>query len=127
MATTLYAYAMGTDLDDIAPRIEARLDELVAARTWRAADVWVVNQRETEAEWDLGVNLTLPASPRKKSEWLEDAAAIAAAVAALKGETGRSFVFGIQQGKSPPKDAFVVDTEAPNLEGLRTALLAQVR
>ncbi len=127
MATTLYAYALGTDLDDVAPRIEAKLDELIATRTWRVPDVWVVNQRETSSEWDLGVNLTLPASPHKKVDWVEDVVAIAMAFAALKSETGRSFVFGMQQGKNAPKDVFTLDSGEPDLDKLRDALLAAVR
>lgn len=127
MATTLYAYAVGTDLDDVAPRVEGRLDELVAQRTWRVPDVWVVNQRATAAEWDLGLNLTLPASPKKNVAWLEDAAAIASTFAALRRDTGRDFVVGVQRGKSEAKDVFPIDEDDPDLDALRDALLAAVR
>lgn len=127
MATTLYAYVLGTDLEEVAPRIEAHLDELVAARTWRVPDVWVVNQRETPSEWDLGLNLTLPAKPHQKLDWLEDAAAIASALADLHTKTGRSFVMGMQSGKSAAQDVLTIASAKVDLDALRTALSKAVR
>jgi hypothetical protein len=127
MATTLYAYVLGTDLDDVAPRIEAHLDELVAARTWRVPDVWVVNQRETPGEWDLGLNLTLPAKPHQKLDWLDDAAAIATALTELHTATGRSFVIGMQAGKSAAQDVLTIDSAKVDLDALKSALSKAVR
>ncbi len=127
MSITLYAYVLGTDLDEVAPRIEAHLDELVAARTWRVPDVWVVNQRETPGEWDLGLNLTLPAKPHQKLDWLDDAAAIASALAELHTSTGRSFVLGMQSGKGAAKDVATIASASVDLDALRTALSKSVR
>lgn len=125
---TLYAYVQGTDLEGVVERIEAHLDELVAGRTWAVPDVWVVNQRVADGEWDLGLNLTLPASPHKRTEWIEDAVAVAKAYGALHGETGRRFVLGLHDAKSDTvKDLFFVDSAAPDLDQVRTALAAAVR
>jgi len=67
---TLFAYVDGSDLDDIAEALEARLRAFVEARDWVADEAWVVNQQLeadascTEPEdiscWDLGLNLHLP-------------------------------------------------------------------
>ena len=64
---TLYAYAHGSDLADIADFLQAALDEFVDSRDW-FCDAKVVNQRAPQAQssagdlpdWDLGVNLALP-------------------------------------------------------------------
>ena len=128
MATTLYAYALGTDLDHVAERIEAALDGLVAERAWTVPDVWVVNQRVTPAEWDLGLNLSLPASPHKKLTWLEDAVAVVATLARLRKELGRDFVLGVQQGKRDAVDVLRVDSDqTPDDDALRAALTRAVR
>lgn len=126
MATTLYAYALGTDLDDVASRIEARLDELIAERTWRVPDVWVVNQRTTPAEWDLGLNLTLPPAAKKRLDWIEDAVAIASAFGELHRDIGRRFVLGVQRGTNDAKDIFVIDRGDPDLDKLRNVLTSAV-
>lgn len=127
MATTLYAYALGTDLEQVAPRIEETLDALVAERTWTVPDVWVVNQRVTPEEWDLGVNLTLPPTPQKKLAWLDDAVAIAQALAKLRAELRRDFVLGVQQGKKDPVDVARVDQGTLDEGVLRDALTRAVR
>lgn len=73
----MFAYVQGTDLEGVAEMLEARLDAPVAERTWIAKDVWVVNQQlplEAGAkpgelpEWDLGLNLALPAKRTRPAE-----------------------------------------------------------
>jgi hypothetical protein len=121
--STLYAYVEGTDLDDVAPTLDARLEALVSTHTWRSDDVWVVNQRVTPREWDLGVNLTLPTAPRKNTGWIDDAAFLATSLGSLCRETGRKFVIGIHNPKTnAAKDLFRVESDAPDLAALRTAL-----
>ncbi len=125
---TLYAYAQGTDLDGVASTIEERLDALVAGRTWRSKDVWVVNQHDPATPtgdpetWDLGVNLALPAKKTRAADWVEDLVAIATVFGALNGDTARTFVLGIHDSKSgATTDVFFIDNPTPDLEALRTA------
>jgi hypothetical protein len=127
---TLYAYVQGTDLEGVVAMLEPRLDALVEGRKWGAPDVWVVNQRVEgdKPEWDLGLNLALPASPAKHTAWVDDAVAVASAFAALHKESGRSFVIGLHDAKTDAvKDLFVIDTGAPDTDGLKSALTAAVR
>ena len=127
---TLFAYVQGTDLDGVSEALAAKLDELVAERKWISKDVWVVNQRVdgaggAVAEWDLGLNLALPAARPKTATWLEDVVAIATAFGALHAETGRKFVIGIHDAKTDAvKDLFFVDSNTPDLNALRAALEA---
>jgi hypothetical protein len=118
---TLYAYATGKDLEQIATMIEERLDALVAERTWVSKDVWVVNQREPP-DWDLGINLEVPMSKRPK-RWTDDAVAIATTLAALHKEIGQTFVIGIHDAKSDAtKDVFTVDGQGLDSDALREVL-----
>jgi hypothetical protein len=131
---TLYGYVQGTDLGGVVETVEARLDALVAGRTWISKDVWVVNQQlppepgakpGTTPDWDLGVNLALTPARTRPPAWIEDVVAIANAFAALHRETGRTFVIGIHDDKTDAtRDLFFVDGEQPDLEKLKTALAA---
>jgi hypothetical protein len=120
---TLFAYASGADHDErIVAAVEARLDALVAGRKWISKDVWVVNQREPP-HWDLGLNLALAGPRSRTASWTDDVVAIATELAVLHRETGRDFVIGIHDAKSDQTtDLFVVDTDKPDLEKLRSAL-----
>jgi hypothetical protein len=127
---TLFAYALGSDLDEVAELLDSRFDALLAQRAWVSKDVWVVNQRfppESDApgaptEWDLGLNLALPAAKAKGTAWLDDVVAIAVALGDLHRETGRRFVIGVQEPKTgATKDLFVVDRDAPDLDALKAA------
>jgi hypothetical protein len=121
---TLFAYVQGPD-EDIVAAVEARLDALVERRKWISKDVWVVNQREPP-HWDLGMNLALAAPRSRPAGWTDDVVAIATELAALHRETGRKFVIGIHDAKSDETtDIFVVDTDAPDLDGLRAALIGK--
>jgi len=126
---TLFAYVQGTDLDGVSEALAAKFDDLVAARKWIVKDVWVVNQRVdgpsagAAAEWDLGLNLTLPTTRGKTASWIDDAVAIATAFGSLHRETGRKFVIGIHDTKADiAKDLFFIDNDSPDLNALRTAL-----
>jgi hypothetical protein len=119
--STLFAYAHGNDLDSLAEVLEKRFDALVEGRKWILDDVWVVNQHEPP-HWDLGLNLTLPAAGKSRPKaWLDDVVAIASALAALHGETKRTFVIGVADAKGDTKDVFFVDSTTPDLAKLRSA------
>jgi hypothetical protein len=122
---TLFAYVQGTDLASVAETLLARFDALAAERTWVAKDVWVVNQQfpGDPPEWDLGFNLALAAPRTRPASWVEDVVAIVTLFGALHGETGRTFVIGIQDDKEDTvKDLFFVDSARPDLEKLKSAL-----
>jgi hypothetical protein len=119
--STLFAYAQGSDFETVAATVETRLDALVAERKWILDDVWVVNQHEPP-HWDLGLNLTLPAAGKSRPKaWVDDLVAIANALAALHGETKRTFVIGVADAKGDTKDVFFVDSTTPDLAKLRSA------
>ena len=123
---TLFVYARGTDLDEVAPKIEERLDALVASRKWVSKDVWVVNQKfdGPPVEWDLGLNLALGAARSRPKNWREDVVAIATALGELHRDTGRSFVIGIHDDKTDTtKDLFVVDSDTVDVTALERTLL----
>lgn len=124
---TLFAYAEGADHEKVAETLEARLDALVAGRTWITKDIWVVNQRVpgSPPAWDLGINLAVAAKRTRPASWVEDVIAIATTFGELTGETGRKFVIGIHDEKADStKDLFFVDSTKPDLEKLKSALAA---
>lgn len=119
---TLFAYVDGRDVNDkLVEAVETRLDALVEQRKWVSKDVWVVNQQEPP-HWDLGLNLALPA----KGKWADDVIAIAKELAILHRETGGRFVIGIHDAAAEKTtDVFVVDSDTPDLEKLRSLLPSQ--
>jgi len=118
---TLFAYAQGSDLDNVAEVLETRFDALLAERKWILGDVWVVNQHEPP-HWDLGLNLTLPAAGKARPKgWVDDLVAIASMFGKLHGETKRTFAMGVADAKGATKDVFFVDSTTPDLAKLRSA------
>lgn len=90
MIETFYIYADGSDLDEIAPELRARIEAFVTPYSGR---VRVVDQREERKEestnwpdWDLGVNF--------ESETLSDAEKkdLLLFFQQLSAEFGRDFV-----------------------------------
>jgi len=123
---TLFAYVLGTDLDKVADDFQQRFDALQAEHAWVLKDVWVVNQRLPEPpaparEWDLGFNLTLPATKRP-ANWESDVLAIANVFSQLNQATKRSFVIGIADPSSDPRDLYSVESANVDIEKLRAAL-----
>ena len=126
---TLYAYAEGNDLHDVAADIEARVERFIRDTRWRCAVPSVVNQRRPDdptlgpddlPDWDVGLNLDLPDRPRKPEGWVDDVERIAVFLADLRSATGRDFVIGIgdnERGFS--EDLFSIDGPAPDLGLLR--------
>lgn len=118
---TLFAYVSGSEHSDaVVKAVEAKLDALVAERKWTSKDVWVVNQKEPPY-WDLGVNVAVPTGKSLSPAFLEDAVAIANALASLHDEVKRSFVIGIADGDAT-EDLLFVDSPKPELERLKSEL-----
>ncbi len=126
---TLYAYAAGNDLHDVAAGIEARVERFIRDNNWRYGKPWLVNQRRADdptlrpgdlPDWDLGLNLELPDPPQEPQGWFDDVERIATFVAELRSATGRDFVIGIgdnERGFS--EDLFSIDSGSPDLGLLR--------
>lgn len=122
---TLFAYARGTDLDEVAAQIEERLDALVASRQWISKDVWVVNQKfdGPPVEWDLGLNVALAAGKSRPANWHDDVVALAKVLGEIHRDTGRSFVIGVHDEKTDTtKDLFVVESNSVDVAALERAL-----
>ena len=92
---TLYIYADGYDLEEVANLLEERFAEFV--ERWRVPHAEVVNHRTEEItdllsgdlpEWNLGLNIALGILSRNKVEEL------VAFLAELSRETQREFVIG---------------------------------
>ena len=129
---TLYAYADGGDLDDVADMLDARFAEFVANHHWVAGPASVVNQRHGEETctqpadlplWDFGLNLELPDHNAEPSGWFADVEAIARFLGTLHHECGRDFIIGIADAKTGiTEDLFEVSTDSPELGRLRAII-----
>jgi len=134
---TLYAYVDGSDLHDVAEEIEAALDALVASTAWLVARPTVVNQLherddsygpEDLTDWDLGLNLDLPAPDHEPAGWFHDVEQLARVIGQIAVRTGREFVIGISDGDThAAEDLLCVEDGEPDLEELRAALGARWR
>ena len=99
MIATFYIYVDGSDLDEIAPELRARIDSFVAPYKGR---VRVVDQRgkvgvsDDLPDWDLGVNFELVVLTIAERKDLLQFFQI------LSGEIGRDFVLGgiLQQNQT---------------------------
>jgi hypothetical protein len=126
---TLYAYAQGNDLHDVAADIEARVERFIRDGHWRYGKPRVVNQSRPDdpslqpgdlPDWDLGLNLDLPDPPQEPGGWFDDVERIAMFFAKLHSATGRDFVIGIgdnERGFS--EDLFTIDSASPDVSVLR--------
>ena len=126
---TLYAYVDGSDLIEIAGRLEERFLEFLAVNTWRFNKPHFVNQvhppdRSMQPgdlpDWDLGLNVELPESGEEPSEWFSDIESIAIFLSGLHATFNRTFVIGIGNNVSgTSEDLFYVSTRVPDLSLLR--------
>src|SRR5688572_473669 len=126
---TLYAYAEGNDLHDVAADIEARVERFIRGGHWRYGTPRVVNQSRPDdpslrpgdlPDWDLGLNLDLPDPPQEPEGWFDDVERIATFFAELHSATGRDFVIGIGDNeRSFSEDLFTIDSASPDLGLLR--------
>ena len=128
---TLYAYVDGSDLEDVAAPIEERLVELAAAPGWVTSRPTVVNQKTDVSgshpddlpDWDLGLNLTLPDTGDEPDGWFGDVERIAEYLAKLHSTFAREFVIGIADNVTgATEDLFFVESDAPDLSRLRSAI-----
>ena len=121
---TLYVYAEGNDLHDVAADIEARVEQFIHDHRWRHAMPTVVNQRRPDdptlgpgdlPDRDLGLN------PRREPEGcFNDVERIGMFFAELRSATGRDFVIGIGDNERAfSEDLLSIDGPSPDLRLLR--------
>lgn len=128
---TLYAYVDGSDLEDVAAPIEERLVEFAAAPGWVNSRPTVVNQKtdvpgshpDDLPDWELGINLALPDPGDEPAGWFGDVERLAGCAAKLYSVFGREFVIGIADNVTGvTEDLFFVESDAPDLGRLRSAI-----
>ncbi|RST46576.1 hypothetical protein [Variovorax sp. MHTC-1] len=128
---TLYAYVDGSDLEVVAASIEERLLLLAAAPGWVTSSPTVVNQKANVPgcrpgdlpDWDLGINLALPDPGAEPDGWFSDVERIAGQLAKLHAAFGREFVIGIADNvRGIAEDLFFIESDAPDLDRLRSAI-----
>ncbi|MCI0680456.1 MAG: hypothetical protein L0Y71_00005 [Gemmataceae bacterium] len=128
----LYAYVDGADNAGIEAEIETSLRAFVAGRAWKLQPPIVVNQRRPDdpslgpndlPDWELGLNLDLPALGSEPQGWFSDVEAVATFLAAMHDATGREFVIGIGDRETGiTDDLFFVDCSNPDLATLRQVI-----
>lgn len=128
---TLYAYVDGSDLEDVAAPIEERLVEFAASPGWISSRPTVVNQKTDASrshpddlpDWDLGINLALPDPGDEPVGWFGDIERLAGCLAKLHSAFDREFVIGIADNiTGVAEDLFFVESDAPDLSRLRSAI-----
>ncbi len=126
----LYAYADGSDLQQIESLIEQQLSEFVTSRHWISGSAWVVNQREEKESqsidlpsWDLGLNLELPDPGSEPEGWFSDVEEVAVFLRTLSEASGREFVIGISDTTTGiSEDLFTVTSGPLDIEQLRSII-----
>ena len=112
----LFAYADGSDLDEIAPLLLDRFTAFVSESGWYS-DVWVVSDREAPGpehapmdlpDWNLG--LCLSAAQVGDGYWA-DVDRILAFLKELRLETGRDFAVGLSGEDRVYVDASPLDRD----------------
>lgn len=129
---TLYAYADGSDLHDVAGDIELLVERFVHDNLWRYGRPWVVNQRRADdpslrcgdlPDWERGLNFDLPDPPAEPQGWFEDVERVARFFVGLRQLTGRDFVIGIVDHEGGfSEDLFWVDSDSLDLGLLRRVI-----
>lgn len=116
---TLYAYALGKDLHEVAGLVVQRVMYFIRKTRWRHGKPRLVDQQQND-QFDLGLNYDLPDPPNEPAGWFEDIERIATFCAELRTTTGRDFAIGIGDNSSGvAEDLFYIDTDKPNLLKLR--------
>jgi len=101
---TLYAYAEGNDLHDVAVTLDSAFARLVEEGGWACGQPWVVNQRRENdpslgpgdfPDWEIGLNILLPDPGAEPRGWFSDVERVVAFLERLHDQTGREFVLGI--------------------------------
>lgn len=75
------------------------------------------------ADWDLGINMALPEPGDEPEGWFGDVERVAGYLATLRSTFAREFVIGIADNVTGvTEDLFFVDSDAPDLRRLRSAI-----
>lgn len=128
---TLYAYAEGNDLHDVADMLDAAFARLIAEGGWVCGKPWAVNQRRDDdpslgpedlPDWEIGLNLPLPDPGTETLGWFMDVERIVAALERMHVETGRVFVLGIcHEGRGISDDVAFIGERPVDRAWLRRA------
>jgi hypothetical protein len=128
---TLYAYAEGNDLHDVADALVAGFARLIAEGGWVCGEPWAVNQRRDDdpslgpddlPDWEIGLNLPLPDLGSEPPGWYADVERVVAGLERMHKETGRDFVLGIgYEGRGISEDMASIGERPVNRDWLRKA------
>lgn len=129
----IYAYVDGSDLIDVEADLINRLSAFLNSRSWVCSDVKLVNSKgnpddpslgpDDLPDWDLGINIAIPAPGMEPQGWYEDIEATAAFLAEVGAATGREFVVGIgDTATGIAEDVIFIDSSTPDLASLRRIL-----
>lgn len=128
---TLYAYAEGNDLQDVADTLDGAFARLIAEGGWACGQPWAVNQRRNDdpslgpddlPDWEIGLNLPLPDPGAEPPGWFADVERIVAALERMHVETGRDFVLGIgHEGRGISEDVVGIGERPVDRAWLRRA------
>jgi hypothetical protein len=126
---TLYAYAEGNDLNDVAEALNTVFAQLIAESGWVCGQPWLVNQRrdddsslgpDDQPDCEIGLNLALPDQGAGPLGWFTDVERIVAALERMHVETGRDFVLGIgHEGSDISEDVAFVGEQSVDRAWLR--------
>lgn len=125
---TLYAYADGADLSEVAESIERQLRQFVRTEQWSGSQPAIINQRAPEStaqagdlpSWDLGLNLALPDRGAEPPDWFQDVEMIARFMGRLHALFRRDFVIGVCDNVTGiAEDLYFVESDVPDLSKLR--------
>ncbi len=129
---TLFAYADGNDLEEVARDLHRAFIDFVGGRKWICPNAWAVNQRHEGdpsvgpgdlPDWELGLNIELPDPGQEPKGWYSDVEATVIFLARLHRSTGRSFAIGISDSRQGiSEDLFYVDSHEPDLAELRAII-----
>jgi hypothetical protein len=128
---TLYAYAEGNDLHEVADTLDAAFTKLIAESGWVCGQPSQVNQRRDEdpslgpddqPDWEIGLNLSLPNPGMEPLGWFADVERIVEALERMHMETGRDFVLGIgHEGHGISEDVAFIGEQSVDRAWLRRA------
>jgi hypothetical protein len=117
---SLYAYAIGLELEAIASPLVASVNTFISKRSWICPDVWAVDQQLNSEDWNLGLNLLLPDPYSEPPGWFADVEAIVQFCLELRREFRHDFVVGIADNRTGcGEDIIEVNSDQPDYEYLR--------
>jgi hypothetical protein len=127
----LAAYVDGSDLDSVAPALNAAFSRFAASGAWPSKQVLVVDQRQPPdaaepgflPDWDLGLNLGLDDLPRA-GDWFAGVESLVRLLQQLAADTGREFVMFMCYLSQPWRQEHLtfVGSEPVDLAWLRGAI-----